>query len=133
MHSRSLRKEDTSTVEQPASPGDGRHCSLCWTDICGTQPQVDQLATPEGVAGHCALPHCRAGRASRPLHRLRTYDQDLLQLVQEQTLPSLPGQRAPTLAQGARTRTAAHSLRPRGLYSPARTSPACITEQAADL
>ena len=113
--------------------GDGRHCSLCWTDICGTQPQVDQLATPEGAAGHRALPHRRAGWASRPLHRLRTYDHDLLQLVQKQTLPSLPGQRAPTLAPGARTGASAHSLRPRGLYSPARTGSARITEQAAHL
>jgi hypothetical protein len=81
MRSRSLRREDTSTVEQLASRGDGRHCSLCRTDICRTQPQVDQRATPEGAAGHCALPHRRAGRTSRPLHRLRTYDQDLLQLM----------------------------------------------------
>ena len=81
MRSRFLRREDTSTVEEPASRGDGRHCSLCWTGICGTQPQVDQLATPEGAAGHRALPHRRAGRTSRSLHRLRTYDHHLLQLV----------------------------------------------------
>src|ERR1700733_5888002 len=81
MPSHSLHKEDTSTVHEPASAGDGRHCSLCWTGICGTQPQVDQLATPEGVAGHRALPNRRAGRTSRPLHWLRTYDQGLVQLV----------------------------------------------------
>jgi hypothetical protein len=33
MPSRSLHKEDTSTVHEPASAGDGRHCSLCWTRI----------------------------------------------------------------------------------------------------
>ena len=59
------------------------------------QSQVDQLATPEGAAGHRALPHRRAGRASRSLHRLRTYDHHLLQLVQKQALPTMPGQRAP--------------------------------------
>ena len=37
------------------------------------------------------------------------------------------------LAPGARTGTAAHSLRPRGLYSAARTGSARIAEQAADL
>src|SRR5271156_2963923 len=84
MRSSFLPREDTSTVEQQASRGDGRHCSLCWTGICGTQPQVDQLATPEGFAGHRAMPHGRARRASRPLHRLRTYGHHLLQLVQEQ-------------------------------------------------
>jgi hypothetical protein len=26
-------QEDTSTVDEPASRGDGRHCSLCWTGI----------------------------------------------------------------------------------------------------
>ena len=133
MRSRSLPKEDTSTVEEPASRGDGRHCSLCWTGIYGTQPQVDQLATPEGAAGHRALPHRRAGRASRSLHRLRTYDQDLLQLVPKQALPTMPGQRAPALAPGARTGTAAHSLRPRRLHSAAGTGPARIAEQAAHL
>jgi integrase len=46
MHSPSRSKEDTSTVHEPASPGDGRHRPLCRTSICGTQPQVDQLATP---------------------------------------------------------------------------------------
>jgi site-specific recombinase XerD len=103
-----LHKEDTSTVHEPASSGDGRHRSLCWTVICGTQPQVDQLATPEGAAGHRALPHGRAGWTSRSLHRLRTYDQDLLQLVPKQALPKMSGQRAQTLAHGARGRTAAH-------------------------
>ena len=129
----SLRREDTSTVEQPASRGDGRHCSLCRTGICGAQPQVDQLATPKGAAGHCTLGHRRAGRTSRPLHRLRTHDQDLPQLVPQQALPTLPGQRAPALAQGARAGTAAHSLCPRGLHSAAGTGSACIAEQAADL
>jgi hypothetical protein len=52
---------------------------------------VDQLATPGGVAGHFALPYRRAGRTSRPLHRLRTYDQDLLQLVPKSPLPTVPG------------------------------------------
>jgi hypothetical protein len=107
MRSRSLHKEDTSTVHEPASRGDGRHCSLCWTGIYGTQPQVDQLATPEGAAGHRALPHRRAGRASRPLHRLRTYD------------PS-PTTRAETgIAQDARaTRADAGSRRANGNCCP---------------
>ena len=33
MLSRSLDKEDASTVHEPASAGDGRHCSLCRTRI----------------------------------------------------------------------------------------------------
>ena len=63
--------------------------------------QVDQLATPEGAAGHHTLPHRRAGRTSRSLYRLRTYDHRLLQLVQKPALPQVPGQRAPALAPGA--------------------------------
>src|ERR1035441_2528595 len=51
MRSRSLRREGTSTAEQPASRGDGRHCSLCWTGIYLTQPQGDQLAAPPRWAG----------------------------------------------------------------------------------
>src|ERR1039457_5026362 len=133
MPSRFLPSEDTSAVEEPASPGDVRYCSLCWTGICGTQPQVDQLATPEGAAGHCALPYRRAGRASRPLYRLRTYDHHLLQLVSKQALPKMPGQRAPALAQGARTGTAAHSLCPCRFHSAARIGSAHITEQAVHL
>jgi len=133
MPSRSLRKEDTSTVHEPASRGDGRHCSLCWTGICGTQPQVDQLATPKSVAGYRALPNRCAGRTSRSLHRLRTYDQDLLQLVQKQALPKMPGQRAPALAQGARAGTAAYSLCARRLYPAAGTGNARVAEQAAHL
>jgi hypothetical protein len=112
MRSSSLLKEGRSRVEQPTSRGDGRHCSLCWTGICGTQPRVDQLATPEGVACHRALPHRCAGWASRPLHRLRTYDQSLLQLLPKQSLPTVPGQRAPALAPCTRAGTAAHTLRP---------------------
>src|SRR5271170_1602811 len=118
MRSSFLPREDTSTVEQQASRGDGRHCSLCWTGICRTQPQVDQLATPEGFAGHRALPHRRAGRASRPLHRLRTYDQNLLQLVPKQELPTVPRQRAPTLAPGARWRDSAHGNKKRLMTLP---------------
>src|SRR5271170_902786 len=133
MHSRFLPTEDPSTVHEPASGGDGRHCSLCWTDIYRTQPQVDQLATSEGVAGHHALPHRRAGWASRSLHRLRTYDPDLLQLMPKQTLPTLSGQRAPALAPGAPTGTAAHTLRPCRVHSAAAFGPACIAEQAAHL
>ncbi len=58
---------------------------------------------------------------------------DLLQLVPKQALPTMPGQRAPTLAPGARTGAVAHSLRPCGLYSPARTGSARIAEQAVHL
>src|ERR1019366_5422813 len=68
MRSRYLRGEDTITVEQPASRGDGRHCSLCRTGICGAQPQVDQLATPKGAAGHCTLGYLRALRSMIATH-----------------------------------------------------------------
>src|ERR1035438_6665610 len=108
MLSPSLPKEDSSTVEEPASPGDGRHCSLCWTGICGTQPQVDQLATPEGVARHRALPHRRARWPSRPLHRLRTYG-----------LPSPTTRAEIAIAHGARaTRACAGSRRANGNCCP---------------
>src|SRR5208282_2904089 len=94
---------------------------------------MDQLATPEGAAGHRALPHRRARWASRPLHRLRTYDCHLVQLVPKQALPTMPGQRAPTLAQGARTGTAAHQLCACRLYAAAGTGPTRLAEQAAHL
>jgi len=60
-------------------------------------------------------------------------DHHLIQLVSKPTLPKMPGQRASTLAQGARAGTAAHSLRPCGVHSAAGTGPACTAEQAAHL
>ena len=87
---------------------------------------MDQLATPQGAAGHRALPHGRARRTSRSLHRLRTYDQDLLQLVSKQALSKMSGQRAPALAEGARAGTAAHSLCARRLHAAAELAPLAL-------
>ena len=38
----------------------------------GTEPRVDQLAAPQGTAGHPALPYSCARRSSRSLLRLRS-------------------------------------------------------------
>src|SRR5664280_1759728 len=53
--------------------------------------------------------------------------------MQKSPLPTLPGQRAPALAQDAGTGTPAHSLCTCRLHLAAGTSPARLAEQAADL
>jgi hypothetical protein len=68
MPSRSLRKEDTSTADEPASAGDGRHCSLCGTVFYRTQSQVDQLATPKSVAARSAISQAPARCPMATLH-----------------------------------------------------------------
>ena len=72
--------DPSTSAHEPISSGDGRHRSLCGAGICGTQPQVDQLATSEGAAGHHPLPYRRPRRSSRSLQRLRTH-RHLIQLV----------------------------------------------------
>src|SRR5664280_444469 len=53
--------------------------------------------------------------------------------MQKSPLPTLPGQRAPALAQDAGTGTSAYMLRACRLHLAAGTSPARLAEQAADL
>src|ERR1035437_5339965 len=122
MRSRSLGKEDTSTVHEPASSGDGRHCSLCWTGICGTQPQVDQLATPEGVARHrglsdrctgcghataisynsCRNCHCPRCQGNARLRWLKARERELLPTRYVHAVFTLPRELAPLALQNKR-------------------------------
>ena len=120
-----------------------------WTDLfecqfCFNEFRVERHGIREGVDLYSISPAqlnslgpiSQIGEfvaRSSPMRSVRAYDCHLLQLVQKSPLPTVPGQRAPALAQGARTGTAAHSLCPCGFHSAAGTGTARVTEQAAHL